>query len=125
MKVVFPCKGSIVLTKSDVAVLEAFYNTKMSTSKMKDFYETSEYMLQVGNFKYLPKNYSIKLYKANLMSIKRMRELLGIPVPEEPPKKPVYKTPIIKQGQSTSEESISDDSLLSHPFFQTLKPVNN
>ena len=124
MKVVFPCKGSIVLTKSDVEVLEAFYNTKMNTSKMKDFYETSEYMLQVGNFKYLPKNYSIRLYKANLMNIKRMRELLGIPVPEEPPKKPVYKTPIIKQGNEEPEESISDSSLLSHPFFQTLKPVN-
>ena len=84
MKVVFPCKGSIVLTKNDVETLEAFYNTKLLTSKMNDLYQTSQFMLQVGNFKYLPRHYSVRLYNANLMSLRKMRELLGLPVREIP-----------------------------------------
>lgn len=127
MKVVFPCKGSIVLTKNDVETLEAFYNTKLLTSKMAELYQSSEYMLQVGNFKYLPKHYSIRLHNASLMNIRKMRELLGLPVNREipeptPPQAP--RIPIIRQNQNLDEQKISDASLLSHPFFQTLKPVD-
>ena len=126
MKVVFPCKGSIVLTKNDVETLEAFYNTKLLTSKMSELYQSSEYMLQVGNFKYLPKHYSIRLYNANLMNIRKMRELLGLPVNREIPEAtpPTPRIPIIRQNPNLDEQKISDESLLSHPFFQTLKPVD-
>lgn len=126
MKVVFPCKGSIVLTKNDAETLEAFYNTKLLTSKMAELYKTSEFMLQVGNFKYLPKHYSIRLHNANLMNIRKMRELLGLPVtpnmPEPTPPTPSVK--LIDKSQNLDEQKISDSSLLSHPFFQTLRPVD-
>ena len=126
MKVVFPCKGSIVLTKNDVETLEAFYNTKLLTSKMNDLYQTYQFMLQVGNFKYLPRHYSVRLYNANLMSLRKMRELLGLPVREIPETTPQSALPIISQNQNQNldEEKISDNSLLSHPFFQTLKPID-
>lgn len=130
MKVVFPCKGSIVLTKSDVETLEAFYNTKLLTSKMYEMYQTSPYMLQVGNFKYLPKHYSVRLYNANLMNIRKMRELLGLPITPEidrtlsAPKTAVSRTPIMNYEGNLDEQKITDESLLSHPFFQTLKPVD-
>ena len=126
MKVVFPCKGSIVLTKNDVETLEAFYNTKLLTSKMAELYKSSEFMLQVGNFKYLPKHYSVRLHNANLMNIRKMRELLGLPVTSSMPE-PTPPTPsvqIVNKGQNLDEQKISDASLLSHPFFQTLKPVD-
>lgn len=127
MKVVFPCKGSIVLTKNDAETLEAFYNTKLLTSKMNELYQTSEYMLQVGNFKYLPKHYSIRLHNATLMNIRKMRELLGLPVtPDMPdPEPPAPSIQIIRQhAESLDNQKITDDNLLSHPFFQTLKPVD-
>ena len=126
MKVVFPCKGSIVLTKNDVETLEAFYNTKLLTSKMAELYKSSEFMLQVGNFKYLPKHYSVRLHNANLMNIRKMRELLGLPVtPSMPePTPPTPSVQIVNKGQILDEQKISDASLLSHPFFQTLKPVD-
>lgn len=126
MKVVFPCKGSIVLTKNDVETLEAFYNTKLLTSKMAELYKSSEFMLQVGNFKYLPKHYSVRLHNANLMNIRKMRELLGLPVtPSMPePTPPTPSVQIVNKGQNLDEQKISDASLLSHPFFQTLKPVD-
>jgi hypothetical protein len=126
VKVVFPCKGSIVLTKNDVETLEAFYNTKLLTSKMAELYKSSEFMLQVGNFKYLPKHYSVRLHNANLMNIRKMRELLGLPVtPSMPePTPPTPSVQIVNKGQNLDEQKISDASLLSHPFFQTLKPVD-
>ena len=131
MKVVFPCKGSIVLTKNDIETLEAFYNTKLITSKMYEYYQSSAYMLQVGNFKYLPKNYSIRLHNASLMNIRKMRELLGLPVtPDMPdpekmsPPQSGPKTKIIRQNPNNDDKPITDDHLLSHPFFQTLKPIN-
>ena len=42
MKVVFPCKGSIVLTKSDVETLEAFYNTKLLTPYVERYIREKE-----------------------------------------------------------------------------------
>lgn len=132
MKVVFPCKGSIVLTKGDIETLEAFYNTKLITSKMYEYYQTSTYMLQVGNFKYLPKNYSIRLHNTNLMNIRKMRELLGLPVtPDMPDPEKTNPTPqvvqrpkIIRQNPNNDNTPITDEHLLSHPFFQTFKPIN-
>ena len=127
MKVVFPRRGSLLLTKTDAETLESFYNTKLLTSKMNELYQTSEYMLQVGNFKYLPKHYSIRLHNATLMNISKMRELLGLVVtPDMPdPEPPAPSIQIIRQhAESLDNQKITDDNLLSHPFFQTLKPVD-
>ena len=43
MRVVFPCKGSIVLTKKDIETLKSFYETKLKTSKVYEMYNSSEY----------------------------------------------------------------------------------
>lgn len=114
MRVVFPCKGVIVLTKEDMQKLGSFYQTKLMTSKMYEYYKTSDVSLQIGNFDYFPKKYSFVLKDANLLSIKQLRSILDMNVPQ---KNATTKTPEV-------EEKISDASISSHPFFQTLKPIN-
>lgn len=125
MKVVFPCKGSLVLLKQDLETLEAFYNTSILTSKMLDIYKTSNVMVQVGNFNYVPIKSALVLYNANVLTIEKMRKILGIyqeestPAPRPAPApQPVQKTVV------NNDAPISDNDLLSNPFFQTLKPLN-
>lgn len=119
MKVVFPCKGVIVLTKEDIETLDSFYTTNLMTSKIYEIYNSSEYIMQVGNFNYLPKKTTLVLDESQLLTIPKMRLILdshtSTTIPsqkvEEPKKEEQY-------------EEISDDTILSHPFFQTLKPLN-
>ncbi len=114
MKVVFPCTGSLVLLKQDLETLKAFYNTNLLTSKLVETYKSSNVTVQVGNFNYIPKNSSLVLYKANVLTIEKMRKILGI-----------YKEPPTQtKTQETVEEKISDNDILSNPFFQTLTPLN-
>lgn len=130
MKVVFPCKGSLVLLKQDLETLEAFYNTSILTSKMLDIYKTSNVMVQVGNFNYIPQKSALVLYKVNLLTIEKMRKILGIyneKVTQSEssqttiPKAPAYPKNV---SENNNEAPISDNDLLSNPFFQTLKPLN-
>lgn len=119
MRVVFPCKGSLVLLKQDLETLKAFYNTSLLTSKMAEYYKTSNAMIQVGNFNYIPETSALVLYKANLLTIEEMRKILGI-----------FRDSTSQSNENVIENSnnnsnpISDEDLLSNPFFQTLKPIN-
>ena len=126
MKVVFPRKGSLVLLKQDLETLEAFYNTSILTSKMLDIYKTSNVMVQVGNFNYIPIQSALVLYKTTFLTIDEMRKILGIyqetsSQAKAPTLTPSPTTPTV-QGQN--EPPISDNDLLSNPFFQTLRPLN-
>lgn len=129
MKVVFPCKGSLVLLKQDLETLKAFYNSSILTSKMLDIYKTSNVMVQVGNFNYIPQKSALVLHKTNLLTIEKMRKILGIyqetsqnnvSVPTPPP----AEAPRVEPSHSSNENPISDNDLLSNPFFQTLRPIN-
>lgn len=130
MKVVFPCKGSLVLLKQDLETLEAFYNSSILTSKMLDIYKTSNVMVQVGNFNYVPQKSNLILYKANLLTIEKMRKILGLynenTVNDTTSKQ--TSNSISSTNNVTSQQDntapISDNDLLSNPFFQTLKPLN-
>lgn len=127
MKVVFPCKGAIVLLKQDLETLEAFYNTSILTSKMLDIYKASNVMVQVGNFNYVPQKSGLVLYKANLLSIDSMRKILGLYQEPEKNAQPVESSSSSKEQDVSSQEKetpISDNDILSNPFFQTLRPLN-
>lgn len=126
MKVVFPCKGSLVLLKQDLETLEAFYNTSLLTSKMLDIYKASNVMVQVGNFNYIPQKSALVLYKVNLLTIEKMRKILGI-YNEKTAQQEATPPPVPVQNNTAAEANdapISDNDLLSNPFFQTLKPLN-
>lgn len=117
MKVVFPCKGVIVLTKEDVQTLNSFYTTNLMTSKVYEIYNTSEFIIQVGNFNYLPKKKSLVLDESQLLSIPKLRSILNMPTTTSS-----TTSPIIEDVEENNE--LSDETILSHPFFKTLKPLD-
>ena len=124
LKVVFPCKGALVLLKQDLETLQAFYNTSLLTSKMADYYKSSNSMIQIGNFNYIPQKNALVLYKANLLTIEKMRKILVIY--QETKKNTVLENSSAEESAPINSNStpISDNDLLSNPFFQTLKPLN-
>ena len=117
LKVVFPCKGSMVLTKADIETLRSFYKTKLMTSKLYEYSKSSEFVVQVDNFNYIPKTYTLYAKKVNFMTIRRMREILGLtkPIPKELEEQP-RPAPVNDAATNDDEERISDKSLLSHPL---------
>lgn len=123
MKVVFPCPGSIVLLKQDLDTLQAFYNATLMTSKMNDIYKTSSSIIQVGSLNYIPPKFTLALHKVNLLTIEKMREILNL-TPSQPAPTPV--NPVVENKAPTEDlnsKPISDNDLLSNPFFQTLTPL--
>ena len=119
MKVVFPCEGSLVLMKQDLDILKAFYNTSLLQSKMLEIYRNSDTLIQVGNFNYIPDKNYVVLHNAHLLSIEKMRKILGIYNESKSVPQPEKQVPV-----DHNTDKISDNDLLSNPFFQTLKPLN-
>lgn len=120
MKVVFPCSGSLVLLKEDLETLKSFYNTNLLNSKMADMYKNANTIVQVNNFNYIPKVNSLVLYNANVLTIEKMRKILGIFQESQVQETQEQEETILEEDQ----DYISDDDLLSNPFFTTLAPLN-
>ena len=121
MKVVFPRSGSLVLLKQDLETLKAFYNTNLLTSQMLEIYKRNNSMVQIKNFNYIPENNSLVLDNANFLTIDEMREILGLSTTNISNKS---KNTSIPTNQNQENEYISDDDILSNPFFTTLTPIN-
>lgn len=122
MKVVFPCEGALVLMKQDLDILKAFYNTSLLQSKMLEVYRQSDTIIQVGNFNYIPQKNYIVPHKAHLLSIEKMRKILGIY--NEQSEQKASEPQKSESPANHNNDKISDSDLLSNPFFQTLKPIN-
>ena len=124
MKVVFPCSGSIVLTKDDLQILQDFYENNLVNSKAYPLYSTCDYILQVGNFNYLPiKSRLIIEDNASLLTISKLRGIIDSAVPENAK---ANATAQVEEKPETKEEVKEEKSvkgILSNPFFTTLKPV--
>lgn len=121
MKVVFPRSGSLVLLKQDLETLREFYNTNLLTSQFANMYNNSTTMIQIKNLNYIPKSDYLVLDDAHVLTIDEMREILGISNKQESPlMKPSSK------NEETAEKAdyISDNDILSNPFFTTLTPIN-
>lgn len=125
MKVVFPCPGSLVLLKQDLDTLQAFYNATLMTSKMNDIYKTSNSIVQVGSLNYIPEKFMLALHKPNLLTIEKMRGILGLEQPTPQVNQEPTQTPAEPEKKVENEKAqpISDNDLLSNPFFQTLRPL--
>lgn len=125
MKVVFPCSGSLVLLKEDLEILKSFYKTNLLNSKMASMYKNSTTIIQVNNFNYFPPSNSLVLYNANVLTIEKMRKILGINN-EAPAKKQERNDDIQNTKEQIDEDQdyITDDDLLSNSFFTTLAPLN-
>ena len=82
-------------------------------------------MVQVGSFNYIPAHNSLVLYKANLLTIEKMRKLLGIyrETSQEGTTAQKNSTSLQNTNTDINRNPISDDDILSNSFFQTLKPI--
>lgn len=122
MKVVFPRGGALVLLKEDLETLKAFYKTNLLNSKMSEMYPNASTVIQVNNFNYFPKSNSLVLHDATVLTIEEMRKILGLNQPitqaSEPQKETEEK--VVEEDQ----DYISDNDLLSNPFFTTLTPID-
>lgn len=125
MRVVFPIEGSVILLKQDLETLVAFYNTNLITSKMNDYYKTSKSIVQVGSFNYIPKDHFILMFNTTPLDLSTMRQILDLTSGKENPEAPTKsETAKANKVETDSNKKISDDDIMSNPFFTTLKPVD-
>ena len=88
---------------------------------MADMYKNANTMVQVRNFNYVPKTNSLVLYNADVLTIEKMRQILGLFKKEQDSEKEASN---IQEKQLEEKDYISDNDLLSNPFFTTLTPLN-
>lgn len=127
MRAVFPCKGVLVLTKKDVEALQNFYNSTLEKSNIFSAYNATEYSIQVGNFNYLPQKATLIVDEKNLLTISKLRAIMNGSVPTKKEEPVVEENPeevLEKSTEESLEDPLSDDDILSHPFFTTLKPID-
>lgn len=125
MKVVFPCEGSLILLKKDLSVLKDFYYSSIeNNSQLFSYYSSTGSPVQIGALNYLPIKSNLVLYKPELLTISKMRKILNEFEEEQNPTQ--ESTPSSEHDKEDIENNsqISDEDILSNPFFQTLKPIN-
>ena len=130
MKVVFPIEGSVILLKQDLDTLVAFYNTNLITSKMNDYFKTSKSVVQVGSFNYIPKEHFIVMFNTTPLDLATMRKILDLTSGKENPEAPTKAETDAAKAKDESKnddpnKKISDEDIMSNPFFTTLKPVDD
>lgn len=119
MKAIFPCKGTVVLTKRNVDTLHNIYTDNMVNSKLFAIYNQSNYSVQVGTFNYLPKKSTIVTEKTTFLSIQQLHKILS----EHMANMPVAKEEEEPEVEEDNEP-LDDNFVLNHPFFETLKPID-
>jgi hypothetical protein len=137
MKAIFPCKGTMIIYKQDLTALEAFYKSRLITSKLSAYAKISTETLQVGNLNYLPNNSNLILDTNSLLSLNKLKEVLNIePISKttnnqtenldvQPNLANVQRQAALENSATLNNEEdlIDDKDILSNPFFQTLKPL--
>lgn len=121
MKVVFPCEGSIILLKKDLQVLKDFYYSSLENkSQLYSYYQATGSPVQIGSLNYLPIKSNLVLYKPELLTILKMRQILN----EFEEEQSSQEEPENEEEVIEDDTQLSDDDILSNPFFQTLTPLN-
>lgn len=121
MKAIFPCKGSVILTKHNVDKLYNFYTDNLVNSKMFPVYNNSDYSVQINSFYYLPKNTSIVLNNAHLLTSQALYKALGQDLINATAQNKAQNP----QAQKTDFDAPLDDNFIfNHPFFDTLTQVD-
>ncbi len=136
MKALFPCEGSIVVNKQDLAPMTSFYNMQLLRSNMNEYMKSANAILQVGNFSYIPDNSNFVLDLGYLNTIGRIKTALGIEIPSKVQVQtqgvPNQPTQVVNTGNATMpgtdddwlNKPITDEDITSNPFFTTLKEVD-
>jgi hypothetical protein len=113
LKAVFPCNGSIVVTKYNVNLINNFYEENLINSKLFSAYNQNNLPVQVGKFNYFPQDSQLILEKnTNLLTIKQLNEAI------------LKIAPAHSKQEIQDDKPIEDNFITENPFFQTLKPLN-
>lgn len=119
MKAVFPAKGIVIVTKYNVNVLRDYYRNNLINSKLFAIYQQSNYSMQSGNFNYFPKKSNLILYKANLLTLQQLQEIVARQVAESKQENGIQQEPLSTK-ENFSNEPLDDNFIKNNPFFKTL-----
>ena len=113
MKAIFPCTGTIIVTKQDVNKLRNFYTDNLENSKLFQIYNQSNYSIQIGGLTYLPKKSNLVLENVTFLTLPKLYNELS-------------KQANINTDTFTKQpiQPLDDNFILNHPFFKTLTPLN-
>lgn len=120
MKAVFPSKGVVIVTKYNVNVLRDYYRNNLINSKLFAIYEQSNYFMQAGNFNYFPKKSNLILYKSNLLTLKKLQEVIANQINQTPELAEKITAQKQETTQEFSNEPLDDNFVKNNPFFNTL-----
>ena len=117
MKAIFPCIGSLIMTKTDIKKLKDYYDSSQIESS------TDSIVIENNFFNYFNDDSTFILDNVTPLTVSKLKKVLGI---SDNNKIENNSQENIKESKNIQkdEELIDDDSIFSNPFFTTLKPVN-
>lgn len=115
MKAVFPCKSVVVVTKQNVDMLSQIYQENLINSPLFSAYQQGN-NVQIGPFNYLPENTKVVLKQdVKLLTAQELNRVLA---------NTMESSKEANDIEEYDDSPIEDSSIMEHPFFQTLKPLN-
>lgn len=118
MKAIFPCLGSLIMTKSDIDQLKDYYDSKQLENN-----DYSNIIVENNYFNYFNDNSELILNDVTPLTVSKLKKVLGINDNTKTDNTSTAKN-TEKESIKKDEELIDDDSIFSNPFFTTLKPVD-
>lgn len=117
MKAIFPCMGSLIMTKTDIEKLKDYYNSRQIANN------TNLSIIENNFFNYFNDDTTFILDNVTPLTVSKLKKVLGI---SNNNKIETNSQETIKESENIQEdeELIDDDSIFSNPFFTTLKPVD-
>lgn len=117
MKAIFPCMGSLIMTKIDIEKLKDYYDSRQISNN------DDSLVISENNFlNYFNDDTTFILDNVTPLTVSKLKKVLGI----SNNKAETNSQESIKESKNIQEdeELIDDDSIFSNPFFTTLKPVD-
>ena len=117
MRAIFPCIGSLIMTKKDIEKLKDYYDCRQIEN-------TTNLSIVENNFlNYFDDNSTFILDNVTPLTVSKLKKVLGI---NDNTKAENNSQENIEKSENIHEddELIDDDSIFSNPFFTTLKPVD-
>ena len=117
MNAIFPCIGSLIMTKTDIEKLKDYYNCRQIENN------TNLSIVENNFLNYFDDNSTFILDNVTPLTVSKLKKVLGINTNNKPENTSQEN---IKESENIQEdeELIDDDSIFSNPFFTTLKPVD-
>ena len=118
MKAIFPCLGSLIMTKNDIEELKNYYDSRQLEND-----DNSTIIVENNFFNYFNNNSKLILDNVTPLTVSKLKKVLGITDNTKTDNNSEEDNGKKEQLQE-DEELIDDESIMSNPFFTTLKPVD-